>query len=212
MSQTVVLTQRVDAIGEQGERRDALDQRWSHRIDALGAVPVPIPNRLDDPVAFLAALEPSLLILTGGNDLARIPGATATAPERDRTERVLLRAAAASGIPVLGVCRGFQMMMSVEGATVERVDHHAGSWHDIDVCGTPHWPLDPTRTVNSFHNWGFRASAIPVGWEIVATAPDGTVEAVQHSSRHEIGIMWHPERGAAMADDLALLRLLLGGR
>jgi putative glutamine amidotransferase len=67
--------------------------------------------------------------------------------------------------------------------------------------------------VNSFHDWGL-ASERDVGptLSVLATAPDGSVEAVVHPELHQVGIMWHPERAPSDDADRGLLTWVLKGR
>jgi putative glutamine amidotransferase len=65
---TIGLTQRVTVVPEYGERRDALDQRWSDFLSACGYLPVPLPNRPHTAVALAQAAGVGGILLTGGND------------------------------------------------------------------------------------------------------------------------------------------------
>jgi len=204
----IALTQRVEDLPDRGERRDALDQRWAELVEGVGATPVLVPNRLRDPAGFLAASGASLLVLTGGNDLSHLPGATNTAPERDRTERALLDASAASRLPVLGVCRGLQLMVDHAGGTLLPLEGHVATRHPVTVPDGRGWPLVDGRVVNSFHDWGATPDGV-AGLDVLATAPDGTVEALCHRELPQVAVMWHPERAPEHAADVDLLRALL---
>ena len=216
----VGLTQRVDDLADRGERRDALDQSWARGLAGLGMIAVPIPNHTDDAAAIVDALQLDLIILTGGNDLAALPGATNAAPERDRVEHGLLAAAAERALPVLGVCRGMQMMVHDAGGTLQRADGHVRTTHVLATAPSDSLPLRDGRSVNSFHDWTVTRDGLAPQFVAVATAPDGTVEAIQHTALPHVAIMWHPERpdpttGAPWTDDdLALVRRMVcaGGR
>ena len=91
----VALSMRVVA-GPPGEDRDALSQDWCRFFDAHGLMPVPVPNALSDPVAFIETMGVAALLLSGGNDLD-------SSPYRDRTESLLLAHAIATGLPTFGV-------------------------------------------------------------------------------------------------------------
>src|SRR3954451_15888213 len=104
LSRRVGLTQRVDDIAGRDERRDALDQAWTEFLALAGAVPVPIPNRLAGVAGFVDSTQLDLLVLTGANDVATLPGAEQPAPERDAIERSLLGLARQRALPLLGVC------------------------------------------------------------------------------------------------------------
>jgi gamma-glutamyl-gamma-aminobutyrate hydrolase PuuD len=204
------LTQRVEAVPDRDERRDCLDQAWARLLLSHGYLPVPLPNDASDAPAFIDGLGLAGVILTGGNDLAQLPGATNTAPERDRFENRLLEACAARELPVLGVCRGLQMLVSFAGGHVGPLANHVATRHRIDVRPDPPIPLRARDDVNSFHGFGVSPDGIGRDLEAVAFAPDGSVEAVAHRKLPHWGIMWHPERQPHDEDDAELFRALFG--
>jgi putative glutamine amidotransferase len=175
-------------------------------------IPVPLPNRIEDTDVLLDQLGLAGAILTGGNDLAHLSGAVNTAPERDEFERRLLRCCTARSIPVFGVCRGFQMLVSFHGGTVVPVENHRARPHAIVAFSSPDLPLTDREQVNSFHNYGVRADGIPEDLRVFATAPDGTVEAVGHRLLPQWAVMWHPERMPQDPRDAALMLNLFRGR
>lgn len=209
MAARIALTQRVEDLPDRGERRDALDQAWTRLVESVGAIPVLVPNSLGDPAGFLAESGASMVVLTGGNDLTDLPDAANAAPERDRTERALLDTASGSGMPVLGVCRGLQLMVHHAGGSLTPSQGHRATRHPVSVSHGHGWPLADGREVNSFHDWAIPPDGV-VGLDVAATAPDGTVEAVCHRELPQVGIMWHPEREPEHPADGELIRALLG--
>lgn len=201
------VTQRVEDLPDRGERRDALDQAWVPWIEADGDIAIPIPNTLTDVEAFIVAVGIDAFVLTGGNDLAHLPAAANPAPERDATEAILLEYATRNGRPVLAVCRGMQMLVAHTGGSLVPVVGHVAAPHPLEKRVSP-WPLR-SGTVNSYHDWGVGADGVGAILDILATAPDGTVEAVAHRTLPQVGIMWHPERAEADPMDRDLLRALI---
>ncbi len=194
----VLVTQRV--VCEAGERRDALEQSWHALLARAGLRALLVPNCLAAAEELWEGAPAAGLLLTGGNDLAALGG---DAPERDRVEAAALERALARGLPVLGVCRGMQLLLERHGAAHERVEGHVAARQEILVAGAP-------ALVNSFHRWGARDVGPEL--EVWARARDGVVKAVRHRARPLVGIMWHPERLEPFrADDVALLRALFGG-
>lgn len=204
----VGLTQRVEYLPDRDERRDALDQQWAALIEHAALTPVPIPNLLRDPAEFVDTMDLALIVLTGGNDLAHLPGASNPAPERDATEGRLLDHATTRRLPVLGACRGMQMMVAHAAGTLTRVDGHVRMPHTIEVIDDRGWPLRDQRVVNSFHDWGAGREALGA-LVALAVAPDGTVEAACHPALPQVCVMWHPERSPQDPADVDLIRALL---
>lgn len=185
-------------LPERGERRDALDQRMAAFLDAAGVSALPVPNALADRGrldAWLEAVKPGGLVLTGGENAG-------VHPERDRTEAVLLAYAEAQGLPVLGVCRGLQVMAARAGAALVAVEGHRRTRHRLEG--------DIGGEVNSFHD--FAPAACPDGFEVAARGPGGSIEALRARSRPWEGWMWHPECEAVFASrDVDAARRLFAG-
>lgn len=197
----IALTQRVVEAQGYAERRDCLAQDWAVRLDSWGMLPLPLPNRIADAGALLSALTPDLVILTGGDDF----GAT---PDRDVFELALIDAALATGLPVLGVCRGMQILNHRAGGRLARVEGHAGTGHPVAFI--PSWQHLYGRDVevNSFHGWGVPAAGLGAGLIPAALDGAGNIEAFHLDGRLAAGIMWHPERRAELAGDRLLIETL----
>ena len=166
---------------------------------ACGLTALPVPND-EQAVQRLCNIMPiSGILLTGGNDLSAYGG---DAPERDATENVLIDIAEKTALPVLGVCRGMQMIQHRFGIRLERVAGHVASQQVISIDGEP-------TEVNSYHNFGAMETRLPLkAW---AFADDGVVKAVRHTTERIMGIMWHPERLKPFASrDISLFQQFFG--
>jgi len=192
----IIVTQRIDHIEDYKETRDALDQQLSKWLIQADLLPVPISNQLfrllngedaqlnKQPMIqnWLSAIEPDGLLLSGGNDIGEYP-------ERDATEYYLLDWAKKNNIPVLGICRGLQIMASWAGSKLVKVKNDVNIRHRLifnkKTCNYP-------NEVNSFHNWAL--VDCPNNFIITARSEDKTIEAIKHRSLPWEAWMWHPER------------------
>ena len=145
------------------------------------------------------------LLLPGGGDLEPWRyGQENTAsrnlePERDAAELSLLEHFTASGRPVLGICRGMQVLNVFFGGTLLQDLPGHSQWNGIDrlhrlraVPSVLRDLLGDSPVVNSAHHQA--VGRLGSGLQAVQWAPDGTVEAVVHQSLPVWGVQYHPER------------------
>jgi putative glutamine amidotransferase len=191
-------------------------------IDAAGAAPVLIPS-LAEELRFEELIERlDGLLFTGSPSNVEPhhydgpPSAPGTLhdPARDATTLPLIRHAVDSGVPVFGICRGFQEMNVAFGGTLHQklhevpglLDHRDdesqplevqyGPAHDVTLepGGVLRSLADDDRIrVNSLHSQGIERLGAPLAVE--ARAPDGVVEAfrVRAASSFALAVQWHPE-------------------
>jgi putative glutamine amidotransferase len=201
-----------------------LPRRYSDMVAAAGGLPVLLP-----PLAGIAGVLARLdgLILSGGGDLdpasygaARDPACGPANPDRDNAELELARQALAGARPVLGICRGLQVINVALGGTLIQ--------HLPDVVG--HDGHSPEESGHGSHKVSVAAGSqlarllgrteadVPthhhqaidrLGGGLVATAwaDDGTVEAVElaQPASFMVAVQWHPEAG----DDPSLFDALI---
>ena len=225
-----------------GKTLQYVEQSVAHWVMASGALAVMIPSPVGDTQRGDATVADyadwlDALLLEGGSDMW--PGSYGEQPLddkwrgdriRDEYEIGLLRTFAARGKPVLGLCRGLQVMNVAHGGTL---------WQDIDsqrpgpvrhrdavsydrnvhalefVAGTPLAELfaaTPAVTVNSVHHQGIKDLA--PGFVVEARCPaDGMIEAIRRPGPgYMAAVQWHPEfhrRGEGTLDDAPILETFL---
>ena len=121
---------------------------------------------------------------------------------RDLRDLAALRLALRDDIPVVGVCRGSQLLTVLfGGALSQHVERHAGNLpHTVatEQGSAARRALGPSTRVVSDHHQAVRR--IGAGLRVTATAPDGMVEALEVPGRRlALGLQWHPERGGGEA-------------
>ncbi|GAA2647419.1 gamma-glutamyl-gamma-aminobutyrate hydrolase family protein [Streptomyces vastus] len=164
----------------------------------------------DDP-AHAAAVVARLdgLVIAGGPDVdparygaEREPRTGPEARERDSWELALIDAALASGTPLLGICRGMQLLnVALGGTLVQHIEGHAEvvgvfGHHTVKpVPGSLYAALVPEETsVPTYHHQS--VDHLGSGLTASAHAADGTVEALELSGPGWVlGVQWHPEMG-----------------
>lgn len=150
------------------------------------------------------------ILIPGGADL--LPSTYGAEPHeltqpadyagQDDFEAAILRAAIDQGIPVLAICRGFQLFNAVSGGTLnqhigDETNPHRNSLHPVSVA--PQSRLreilgDEEITVSSYHHQA--VEVVGPDLTVVAIAPDGVVEGLEHPTAPLVAIQWHPEDDA----------------
>ena len=151
--------------------------------------------------AFLAQTFDGLL-LSGGGDLSpALYGAPAIYRQtlshtcRDMEELALIRAFCANQKPILGICRGIQVLNVFFGGTLfQDITGHSDCRHLVRTV-----PMTRTASLLGpfFHTNSYHHQAIDrLGEELYAAAyaKDGIIEAIEHRSLPILGVQWHPER------------------
>lgn len=205
-----------------------VDVDYVYCVEEAGGLPLVIPN-LKSAEIFGNVLEVlDALVISGGGDLDPfyygedpLPYQGRTEPDRDRLEVALVRLAIERDLPLLGICRGIQVMVAAAGGKLYQDIHkqkaasiqhlqNAPRWHTThgiaieagtilrDIMGTS------ALRVNSFHHQAARE--IPPEFRVSAYAPDGIIEAIE-SPRHSftVGVQWHPESLRSKEKSTALL-------
>lgn len=175
----VAVSQRVDVHPARPEARDAVDQRLLQWLLEADFLPCPVPNILSDLTLseWLEHVQPQCVVLSGGNDVGRNEA-------RDRTETALLQYASDRRLPLLGICRGMQMMGHWQQVPLKPVQGHVRTRHTLTG--------QITGEANSYHDYAL--SACPPGYRVLARSEDGEIEAMGHDILPWEGWMWHPER------------------
>ena len=214
-----VLSFHAPVIGISGNFREGdctLAQAYYMSVVEAGGTPVVIPSYDDDKalVSLLDTLDG--IVLSGGADidpdyLGEEPlDCISINPRRDRQELTLVRLAVERQIPVLGICRGIQVLTAALGGKLYqdiKIQHDRPSIeHSQTIArGLPSHEVKlekdsllygffgkETLAVNSFHHQAVKE--VPAGFRVTASAPDGIIEGMESTTfRPIMGVQWHPE-------------------
>ena len=184
------ITQRIHFIKEYNEYRDELDQRWSSLFANIGILQIILPNNSE---LFKSKAIDSLglngVILSGG-EFKENNDNNVGLKNRNEFENNLINHCIENKIPIIGVCRGMQILNNFFGGKLEKIDNHVGKYHEIkNLSGFP-----ISKKVNSYHEFKLSKDKLPENFEIIATDLDGEIESILDKKNNLLGIMWHPER------------------
>ncbi|MDQ1427731.1 MAG: putative glutamine amidotransferase [Acidimicrobiaceae bacterium] len=210
---------------DDGARRvEQVNLVYCDAVKQVGALAFVLPvGDGADAAEMLSSLDG--LLLTGGGDVAAWyfgqedgPEACGVDPARDAWELALLAAAGATGVPVLGICRGAQLLNVAAGGTL--IPHlpavtpvaHRVTERDREAVHTVE--IEPASLlarvlgirapigVNSLHHQA--VGQVAQGFRPVAWSPDGMIEAIESCERPQLGVQWHPELLTARRDQAEL--------
>jgi putative glutamine amidotransferase len=206
-------------FGAWDQRATLLPQGYAEAVQAAGGLAFLLPpddEAAEHPAALLDRLDG--LMLAGGRDVDPLsygarpdPETAEPSPERDRFELALATAALDRDMPVLGVCRGMQMLnvacggtliQHLEGELCERHRHTPGVFSDHDVVLEPGSLAARAAgaeriAVRSHHHQAI--GELGEGLAISGRSPeDGIAEAIElPGKRFALGVLWHPEEDEA---------------
>jgi putative glutamine amidotransferase len=150
--------------------QDALEKGWYSVLAGHDILPVPnLPNQNFERFDF------DCLIISGGKDSVN----------RHLTENQLYALAEQRGVPVIGFCHGAFAVNDLAGGVNGKIPGHVDHDHDVILDGQ-------AITVNSYHSQNIQILA--PGFESLAQAMDGSIEAFKHILKPVWGVVWHPER------------------
>lgn len=199
-----------------GYKKVYVNEDYISGVINAGGVPIVLPMTEDEEVIDRYISSIDALILTGGQDVSPefygedpMPKLGVVVPRRDRFDLSLLKKAKEKNIPILGICRGVQIINVAYGGNLFQdlsysglnyLKHSQGHTtnlptHRISVEEESHLYetlKENDLMVNSFHHQAI--DRVGEGLRVVAKAPDGIIEAVEDRNyRFLLGVQFHPE-------------------
>ncbi len=223
----IVVSQRVTYDAPRKTYRDALDQRYIPYFERFNILPLPFSNfstRFED---YFKTFPIQGIILTGGEDIhsylygERQRYTIDSWPQRDTTEINLIAHGIKNNLPILGICRGIQMLnVYFHGKLIQDIPQqlphaqdHMNTAHEVRLLEERVERYLETKIfpVNSYHHQAITHETLAP--ELHAFACTGEViEGVYHPHYKIAGIQWHPEReGSTPAIDAKLMNAFVHG-
>ena len=207
--------------------KSILKNTYVQAVIRAGGLPMIVPVGLEQDVDQLVAMLDGLL-LSGGNDINPMlfneephEHLGEVSPSRDSSELELARRMLKTGKPILGICRGLQVLNVAVGGTLYQDLHkqnegpilqhvqkapntHSSHYVQVDKGSLLESIAGSDRIqVNSYHHQSLKD--VPPIFKITGVASDGIVEAIESTDEQFVlGLQWHPEALSAAKDAVSL--------
>lgn len=207
-------------IGISANRKDGqtcLAETYIQSVIQAGGAPVVIPATTDLRVLTAVVQDLDGILMSGGGDInplfvgeEPLPALQDVDTLRDRYDLLLIRLASNRQIPLMGICRGHQMLNAAFGGTLYQdiysqadtdVIKHSQKMAREEASHTVHLEDGCVIAVNSFHHQAVKDVALE--FVQTAVAPDGINEGMRHPEKSVFSVQWHPEAMAIHGDEEA---------
>ena len=197
----VAVSTRITEESNYYEIRDSISHDLIKGFELNGYIPLLIPNSSIEPKQYYKKIKFNLLILSGGDDLIvenKITNINKEKHKRDLVEVKFLKFCIAKNIPVIGICRGMQLINIFFDGSITSLNNknHTNTNHKVKIEKDAK-SLFPSEVffVNSFHENVVLKRDISSQFLPLMYAEDESVEAFVHKKYPILGVMFHPERG-----------------
>jgi len=192
MKKVIAITQNITENNSYKEVRETLDVNFINFIQDLGFIPLILSSRINIEEYF-SLFKIDGLILSGGNDLSCCND-NICSNERDIFEKKLIEYCIEYDIPILGICRGMQIIADYFGSTFEKVDNQVAIKHSLKIESSSKYfnELSQLIEVNSFHNYAIKNLSNSL--RISVKSDCNLIKAIEHTKYKIFAHMWHPER------------------
>ena len=167
---------------------DFIDHYWLNYFEKKNINYYLVPNKKK--LSIKKIKEINLLIIPGGNDVSNI---LKTSKKRNIVEKNLIKICFKKKIPILGICRGAQLLNKSFGGKISKIKKHMRTRHNIFFTNREFIKKN-FLNVNSFHNDGIKKNDLSKSFKVLASDKHKNIEMFISNNKKIIGTMWHPER------------------
>lgn len=167
---------------------DFIDHYWLDYFEKKNINYYLVPNKKK--LSKKKIKEINLLIIPGGNDVSNI---LKTSKIRNIIEKNLIKICFKKKIPILGICRGAQLLNKSFGGKISKIKKHMRTRHNIFFTNREFIKKN-FLNVNSFHNDGIKKNDLSKSFKVLASDKHKNIEMFISNNKKIIGTMWHPER------------------
>ena len=182
---------------------DFLDYNWIKYFEKKNYNFYIIPNSKRNFLKISKKIKPNLIILAGGNDLFQN---NKYVKNRLKVEKDLINYGISKKIPILGVCRGMQLINHFFKGKISKVKGHMRKKNRVifkqKIFSKKY--ID----ITSYHNYGIKKKDMASKFDALATDNNENIEIFKHKKLNIFGVMWHPEREKSNLIDLIFKKLI----
>ena len=167
---------------------DFIDHYWLNYFEKKNINYYLVPNKKK--LSIKKIKEINLLIIPSGNDVSNV---LKTSKIRNIIEKNLIKICFKKKIPILGICRGAQLLNKSFGGKISKIKKHMRTRHNIFFTNREIIKKN-FLNVNSFHNDGIKKNDLSKSFKVLASDKNKNIEMFISTNKKIIGTMWHPER------------------
>jgi N5-(cytidine 5'-diphosphoramidyl)-L-glutamine hydrolase len=179
----ILITKNLKHDLNRNELLETIDINYIKFIQSINFNPFPVSSFIKDIEKNLKNMKPNGILLTGGCDIGKFD-------QRDLFEIKLIKFGIKKKIPIVGICRGMQIINLFFNGENKKVKNHISQINQIIELKT-----GKKRYVKCFHNFSISKKKLSKEFEIKhISAKDSEIESIYNHKKKIFGLMWHPER------------------
>lgn len=185
----ILITSKLH-INKYKEIEYSLEENWYNFFKSSKVNLIPV-GKQEINKEFFKSLKPNGIIFSGGGDISK----QSKEKEdfiRDKNELKIFKKCLNNNVPILLVCRGFQLIGVNYSGKLKKFGNHIRKQHKLNILHKSRFINQKNLFVNSFHNYGF--DKLPKIFNIISFTKDKNIEIAEFRKKKVLCFMFHPER------------------